>query len=179
MRTRPGRRSRRFDLRERLTARVLLFDVDGRILLMKGRLPNRPARTSSWFTVGGGVEPGESLAEAARREVFEETGFADLDLGPVVWLREGVGELASGEPVIFKESYFVARCSGGDPSRAGWEAHEVGLIDDIRWWALDELAGLRERIFPEGFRTLIAPIAAGRYPAAPMVITAAVRARRG
>jgi len=55
-------------MRERLTARVLLFDEDGRILLLKGRLPNRPKHTSSWFTVGGGVEPGETLYAAALRE---------------------------------------------------------------------------------------------------------------
>ena len=46
-------------MRERPTARVLLFDPQGRILLMKGRMPNDPPTTSAWHTPGGGLEPGE------------------------------------------------------------------------------------------------------------------------
>lgn len=164
-------------MRERLTARVLLFDGQGRILLLKGRLPNRPAHTSSWFTVGGGVEPGESLAQAALREIAEETGFiSDVELGPVVWTREAVSELSTGETVLFKEHYLVARCHGGDPSRAGWEQHENDLIDDIRWWSLEEIAATADRIFPERFCELIGDIAAGAHPPAPLEISVA-RAR--
>lgn len=158
-------------MRERLTARVLLFDGQGRILLMKGRLPNRPIHTSSWFTVGGGVEPGESLEAAALREIAEETGFFDVELGPVVWTREGAGELVGGEKVVFKESYIVAFCGGGEPSREGWEDYETDLIDDVRWWALEDLAAMSERVWPERFRELIGEVAAGFYPAAPIEIT--------
>jgi 8-oxo-dGTP pyrophosphatase MutT (NUDIX family) len=165
-------------LRERLTARVLLFDAEGRILLLKGRLPSRPAHTSSWFTVGGGVEPGETLVEAALREVIEETGFTEIELGPVVWTREGVGVLHNGDTVLFKESYVVARCPGGEPSRAGWLPHETELIDDMRWWSLEEIASTSDRIYPERFCELVASVAAGEYPREPLEITVvAARAR--
>lgn len=158
-------------LRHRPTARVLLFDAADRILLMKGRLPNRPAGTSAWFTVGGGLEPGESLEAGALREIAEETGFTEVELGPVVWLREGVGALASGERVLFRETYVVARCAGGEVSRAGWEAHEVDLVDDLRWWSFEELLVTRERIYPERFLELLPDVIAGRFPVEPMVIT--------
>jgi 8-oxo-dGTP diphosphatase len=157
-------------MRERLTARVLLFDDDGRILLLKGRLPNRS--TSSWFTVGGGVEPGETLLEAALREIAEETGFVEnVELGPIVWTREAVSMLASGEMALFKESYIVARCRGGEASRAGWEAHELDLIDDIRWWSLEEIAATTDRIWPERFCELIGAVARGEHPASPLEIS--------
>lgn len=158
-------------LRERLTARVLLFDVDGRILLMRGRLPGKPPETAAWFTVGGGVDPGESLEQAAHREIAEETGFTEIELGPVVWLREGIGVLNTGEKVLFKENYLVARCIGGEPCRDGWADYETDLIDDIRWWSLDEIAASAERIYPERFVELLPAVAAGDYPNEPLVIT--------
>lgn len=158
-------------LRHRPTARVLLFDDEGRILLMKGRLPNRPAGSGAWFTVGGGMEPGESLEAAALREIAEETGFTEVELGPVVWLREGAGVLPGGERVLFRETYVVARCPGGEVSRARWEAHEVDLVDDLRWWTLEELVLTEERIYPERFLELLPDVAAGRYPGEPLVIT--------
>lgn len=159
-------------MRERPTARVLLFDELGRILLLKGRLPNRPAHTASWFTVGGGIEPGETLVQAALREIAEETGFVDgVELGPIVWTRQSVSDLVTGETVLFKESYIIARCRGGEPARDGWEPYEHDLIDDIRWWSLEEIASTSDRIWPERFRELIGAVAEGDHPTEPMEIS--------
>ena len=84
-------------MRRRLTARVLLFDPLGRILLMKGRLPTRRDGPGAWFTIGGGAEPGEAVLEAAAREIREETGIAEFELGPVIWRREGMMRLAGDD----------------------------------------------------------------------------------
>ena len=157
-------------MRERLTARVLLFDPGGRILLMKGRLPSGPDQPGAWFTVGGGAEPGESVFEAAAREVREETGFIDAELGPVVWRREGPLRLANGELVLFNEHYIVARCAGGEPSRAGWDDVECTLVDDIRWWTRADLRRCAEMVHPIGLADLLPDILAGRYPTEPREI---------
>lgn len=50
-------------------AGVAVFDHSGHLLLLRHRHDNR------WGTPGGGMEPGESPEEAARREVFEETAL--------------------------------------------------------------------------------------------------------
>ena len=158
-------------MRERVTVRVLLFDPAGRILLMKGRMSHTRDGPGAWFTVGGGAEPGETLEACARREIAEETGFAQVELGPAVWRREGIGSLASGEMVRFKETYLVAHCAGGEPARDGWEAHEHDLVDDLRWWTLEDLAACADAIYPEQLLDLLPDVAAGRYPAEPLEIT--------
>lgn len=159
-------------MRERRTARVLLFDPEGRLLLMKGRFPGRPLGSGAWFTVGGGLREGEMLDEAARREVLEETGITAMDLGPVVWLREAAYELF-GEPVLFRESYFVAHCAAIEPVRDGWDEGERELMEDIRWWRLPDLRRCLDPIYPEGLCDLAPDIAGGRYPARPLIITPA------
>lgn len=65
---------------ERTTARVVLVDAEGRTLLLCGGDPSRPEGGQWWFTPGGGIEQGETVQDAARREVLEETGIAISDL---------------------------------------------------------------------------------------------------
>ncbi len=128
---------------------------------MKGRLPGDPAATGGWFTVGGGVGPGESLEAAAAREAAEETGFDAVEIGEVAWRGEQILHDRKGRPVLFKETFFVARCEGGEPSRAGWRALEREFIDDMRWWTLDELAACAEPVFPSGLARRLADLLTG------------------
>lgn len=86
---------------------VLLQDDAGRLLLVRHRL-------RGWELPGGKLEPGESWADAARREVLEETGlraylFADpLDLGEVVIaLGFAQGTPAPADDLIVEARWFA------------------------------------------------------------------------
>jgi 8-oxo-dGTP pyrophosphatase MutT (NUDIX family) len=157
-------------LRDRLTVRVLLFDPEGRLLLMKGRLPSAPDGPGYWFAIGGGVEAGENVLDAAVREIREETGFEGVELGPVVWRRDGPLRLSSGELVMFREHYLVGRCAGGEPCRDGWDEVERALVDDLRWWTPADLAACRETVYPNGLAGHLPALWAGRYPAEPVML---------
>ena len=157
-------------MRERYTARVLLLDPDGRILLMKGRLPHDPSQAQFWYTVGGGLDEGESLLEAAAREVAEETGFTDVAFGAVVWRDEVVLTDVAGEERLFRQSYIVGRTAGGMLSRAGWLEYERRLTDDVRWWTLEELRVTAEQVYPVGLAELLPDVLAGHYAAEPLLI---------
>ena len=64
--------------------RVSLFIYEnGRILFFNRVKANR----SYYVAIGGGVEPGESIIEAAHREAKEETNY-EIVLGPQLWVRE-------------------------------------------------------------------------------------------
>jgi len=160
-------------VRERLTARVLLLDPADRILLMQGRLPDRPDGPAFWYSVGGGVDDGESLAQAAAREIVEETGLTDAVLGPTVWRDEVILADVDGEERLFRQYYVVARTAGGAPSRDGWLPHERRLTDDMRWWTLRELQLTDDTIYPEGMAVLLADVLAGRIAPEPLLIRTA------
>jgi 8-oxo-dGTP pyrophosphatase MutT (NUDIX family) len=154
-------------MRERLTARMLLLDPLGRILLMKGRLPSDPDAPGAWFTVGGGVEAGETLEAAAAREIVEETGFKGAVVGPVLWEGEQIHHDRKGRPVRVKERFMIARCAGGEPDRAGWQVLEREFVDDIRWWTQAELAACAEPVYPPDLAARLAQVLAEAVASAP------------
>ena len=129
----------------RRAARVLLVDEQNRLLLVRGHDVDQPERTW-WFTIGGGIDPGESAREAAVRELREESGLAvraaDL-VGPVL-TRSAIFDFQR-EHVRQDEEFFLARIERPGAVRTdGWTAVERSFMDEARWWDLAELARVME-----------------------------------
>ncbi|MGV8977564.1 MAG: NUDIX hydrolase [Cellulomonas sp.] len=146
-------------LRFRRAARVILLDDSDRVLLMRGHDFDQPQR-GWWFTVGGGLGPGEDARAAAVREVREETGLvlspAEL-VGPVI-TRSAVFDFFA-ESCRQDEEIFVARvvaCADVETlSHEGWTDLERDVLDELRWWELDALALVTEEVFPAGLVGLV------------------------
>ncbi len=144
---------------DRPTARIILFDPDERILLFKYQSdrildPSLPADVVQpeifWSTPGGGLMPEETFAEAAKRELWEETGITDATFGPVVFEREKLVHL-DGVPILGRERYFLAHTTVTEISLDNQEDLERADYREHRWWTLPELEATDEVIFPEGF----------------------------
>ncbi|WP_420643718.1 NUDIX domain-containing protein [Candidatus Leptofilum sp.] len=97
-------------MRERVS---LYIYQNGRILFFYRVRPDRTHHVA----IGGGIEPGESIAAAAVREAKEETNY-DIELGPQLWVRklsevhreyaylvtQFSGELALGGPELARQT---------------------------------------------------------------------------
>jgi 8-oxo-dGTP pyrophosphatase MutT (NUDIX family) len=140
---------------DRRAARVLLLDPAGRVLMLHGWDPARPSHTY-WFTVGGGLEPEESLLDAAVREVFEETGlrFDSSELeGPV---RTDVVEFPfDGIWHKQEQSFFVARATDTAVDLSRLNEVEQGCIDEARWWSAADLDATGELFYPPDLPSLL------------------------
>ena len=73
-------------LRIRQALRAVLVDPDHSILLVRIEFPTETV----WVLPGGGLDPGEDHLTALHRELHEEVGLVDMDIGPHVWTREQI-----------------------------------------------------------------------------------------
>jgi 8-oxo-dGTP pyrophosphatase MutT (NUDIX family) len=138
----------------RVAAKVILIAPDDSTLLFRGGDPARPVVGTWWFAPGGGVEPGETVEAAARREVFEETGFVLDGLGPVVHRRRAEFEFMD-RTITADENYFVVRCERREISTAGWTELERKVMEEHRWWTTAELRTTTDTVYPENLIWLI------------------------
>ena len=158
----------------RPSARVVLLDADDRVLLIRAEWDGR----TSWFTPGGGIESGESPAEAARRELHEETG---LEARMVRWegligLRDWTWHWDEGDRWIASHEHFtLARLPvrGGPLPPEGHTGHtdeEILALREFRWWSVDELRAAAAPTSPLTLADLLPALIAYGCPSTPLAI---------
>ena len=130
--------------------RALVLDPAGRVLLVRFEFPD----TTVWACPGGGVEPSETHEEAIARELAEEAGFHELELGPCIWTRTHWFPMRthSGQ----RERIYLVHASGGEPRpELSWEALRAEWMTAIRWWTRAELDAYDGVLSPRRLRELL------------------------
>jgi 8-oxo-dGTP pyrophosphatase MutT (NUDIX family) len=158
----------------RATARVLVVDPAGRVLLFGARLVDLstpPGPVLYWYTTGGAIEPGETVRQAAVRELAEEIGLvvdpAELE-GPV-WLRRAVAPLV-GRLVDARETYFLLRGVVHEVDVSGQTELEAVEDQPFRWWSVAEIASSAETFVPRELADALDRLLAGPATGAPRVV---------
>ncbi|HCT80657.1 MAG TPA: NUDIX hydrolase [Micromonosporaceae bacterium] len=135
--------------RQRFAVRVLLVNAEGAVLLFRGFDPVKPEERY-WFTPGGGIDPQESAADAASRELQEETGLA---LPPSAF-----GEPVHSDTTHFsfdgvsyrqEQEFYLVRVGEWIVDTSGFDGYEADSIDAHHWWSVPELERTEEIYHPQ------------------------------
>jgi ADP-ribose pyrophosphatase YjhB (NUDIX family) len=153
------------ELRLRPAVRAIVADPTERVLLVRFEFPDRAV----WAAPGGGIEDGETDDHALRRELAEEAGLEDYELGPLVWTRTHVVPLGGGRWDGQTERYYLVRTSVFEPApRLTWAELHAENMYAVRWWTLEELEAADAMFAPRRLPALVRMLLADGPPAEPV-----------
>jgi 8-oxo-dGTP pyrophosphatase MutT (NUDIX family) len=148
----------------RRAARVAVLDEGGSIFLF--RYDNEEVGLH-WAMPGGGMNPGETPVQAARRELQEETGWTDIEPGIELWRWEH-DYTRNGVPVRQLERVFCGSGPHRQPTGDLSSAHEEDGILRWRWWSPADLDVAAEPLWPPQLPDLLSELRRDGAPAVPI-----------
>jgi len=133
----------------RQTARVLPVDPEGRALLLHGWDPHFP-EDPFWFTIGGAADEGESLRDAAARELYEETriSVAPEHLGEPI-AQDEIEFSWGGHRIAQGQTFFAVAVTSVEVSLEGLDEWERATTDKYAWLSADDLTSAERPAHPD------------------------------
>ena len=127
----------------REAVRALILTPARELLLLRVRVPE--IAEPFWIAPGGGLEPGELAEDGLRRELQEEVGLSDFELGPLVWRRQHTFTF-KGCRICQRESYYIVHAGRFQPCMS--DVVESEFVLEFRWWPVSSLCRTSERLTP-------------------------------
>jgi len=153
-------------LRIRNAARALLLTPSKHILLVRFEFP----AGTRWALPGGGLDDGEDHVSALRRELIEEVGLHNPDIGPHIWTREHRIPFINGQWDGQREHIHLVRVPQvfePQPS-LDWDTLNAEYLFELRWWHIDEIAEAQTTFAPTGLHKHAMNIIEDRIPSLPI-----------
>lgn len=143
----------RLPLRRRQSARVVLLDERGDVLLIRFLIQRVAGPFVFWATPGGGVEEGETEIQGAQRELMEELHLDTPLTGPIHTTNSRFE--FDGAWIDSADTYYLARCDRDAPRLDAPTEAERMAMQEMRWWPVEELERSTEAIYPRNLAALI------------------------
>ncbi len=160
-------------LLKRQAARVVLLSEDQRVLLIRSVDPADSSK-APWLEIpGGGIDPGETSEACVARELWEEAGIDQAEIGPVVWTQ--YVEFSFGGYDFEQDEVIHVAWSHQTEIRKpqGLEFLEALAFQGARWWTRQEVESSAEPFLPPVLPELIGTLFDGELPDPPLDITPA------
>lgn len=148
---------------ERRAVRAVLLTPEDEVLLMRIHPPD--GRDHFWITPGGGLELDESVADGLRRELREELGLMEFEIGPLVWRRHHTFDWGDRR-ISQNEEYYIVRAQRFDPEMS--DGIEARVLHSFRWWPAAALATSEERLTPLSLARIVADYLKNGPPHGPL-----------
>ncbi len=156
----------------RHTARLIVLDPALRLLLIRYQAApdvelHHAHGGAFWYTPGGGLDGDETYEQAARRELFEETGIVNAEIGPCVATRDGP-VLQFRRKSFTHARFYLVRTASNWLDTSQLAATEGDPVLDVRWWPLDVFEMSGETLLPEGILPVVRQIIRTGAPDVPI-----------
>jgi predicted amidohydrolase len=145
----------------REASRVLVMDQSGDVLLVKF---SSDSGHSWWVAPGGGLEGTEDHLGAARRELQEELGRDDIEIGPEIGRRTHTLSFNNGPWMTQHEVWFMARSARFEVLGEVVSKLAAEYVTEVRWWSAEELRRVGVVTAPRRLSDLVARVRSGRIP---------------
>ena len=155
---------------KRQGVRAILLTPQEEVLLM--RVIEPVSRRAFWLTPGGGADDGEDKIATLKRELLEEVGRNNFEIGPEVWRRDH--QFSWDERLYHQiDHFYLVRTSRFTPTTDNMpDQIELDAFDGFHWWPLPEIEQSDEVFVPRRLGTLLRDLIKNGSP--PVVVEVGV-----